>query len=370
MWLVVTSATPALALVADEQGGLPLPWLAPPLADALATQRGHALLVHGSPGVGALPYALTLAQAWLCEGAGAQPRSGPCGRCAACHLVRIHLHPDLMVLMPETLRRAFDWPLVDDKVDGDDAKRKPSKQIRIQEVRGLIDWSTKTSSRGRGKVAVLHPADALNLQSANALLKTLEEPPVGTRLLLTTADPAQLLPTVRSRCQLQVLAAPPADMAATWLASQGLAQADVLLAACSGRPLDALALAQAGVDGETWAALPGAVARGHAAALAGWPVPRALDALHKICHDAMTLAAGGAPRYFPAGRVPRHGGLPALSAWSLELDRVARHDGHPWNEGLLLDTLVQQGAAALRPAAGGAAARSPASRPRLDTLTP
>jgi DNA polymerase-3 subunit delta' len=125
-----------------------------------------------------------------------------------------------------------------------------------------------------------------------------------------------------------------------------------------------LDLAQAGVDGETWAALPGAVARSHAAALAGWPVPRALDALHKLCHDAMALAAGGAPRYFPAGRVPHAGCLAALSAWSHELDRVARHDDHPWNEGLLLEALVRQGAAALRPSTSPA----PGARQRLDTL--
>jgi DNA polymerase-3 subunit delta' len=213
-------------------------------------------------------------------------------------------------------------------------------------------------------VAVLHPADALNVQSANALLKTLEEPAIGTRLLLTTADPAHLLPTVRSRCQLQRLAAPPADEAVAWLASQGLAQAEVLLAACSGRPLDALALAQAGVDAEIWAALPAAVARGAAATLTGWPVPRALDALHKLCHDAMALAAGGPARYFPAARVPRAGRLSELAAWSRELDRVARHDQHPWNEGLLLDALVRQGAAALQPSAGPRAGPGP----RFDTL--
>ena len=380
----MTAARPAPAttqLVADEQGALPLPWLCAPLAQALASQRGHALLVHGSPGVGALPYVLTLAQAWLCETHHAaaladQAVTGPCGRCASCRLVRNHLHPDLVVLMPETLRRAFDWPLADDKLDSDDAKRKPSRQIRIDEVRGLIDWSTKTSARGRGKVAVLHPADALNVQSANALLKTLEEPSPGTRLLLTTADPAQLLPTVRSRCQLLTLQAPPRDVATAWLASQGLAQADVLLAACSGRPLDALTLARAGVSSETWAALPAAVALGHAAALAGWPVPRMLDALHKLCHDAMALAAGGAPRYFPVGSVPRKGLLSALAAWSYELDRVARFEDHPWNEGLLLDALVQQGAGALRAASTTASTTSPAaslatsSSPRLDTLPP
>ncbi len=368
---VASASASATALVADEQGALPLPWLAAPLAEALASQRGHALLVHGSPGVGALPYALTLAQAWLCEDQdAARPAAGPCGRCASCRMVRTHLHPDLLVLMPETLRRAFEWPLADDKPDSDDAKRKPSKQIRITEVRGLIDWSTKTSARGRGKVAVVHPADALNVQSANALLKTLEEPPVGTRLLLTTADPAQLLPTVRSRCQLQVLDAPQAPVATAWLASQGLAEAEVLLAACSGRPLDALVLAQAGVEARIWAALPRAVANGQAAAMAGWPVPRVLDTLHKLCHDAMALAAGGAGRYFPAGTVPRAGRLPALAAWSRELDRVARHDDHPWNEGLLLEALVQQGAAALLAGPGAVTTRAPAAATRLDTLKP
>ena len=359
-----------VALLADEQGALPLPWLAGPLADALARQRGHALLVHGATGVGALPYALTLAQAWLCEGRpAAAPAAGPCGHCGSCRLVRNHLHPDLMVLMPETLRRAFEWPLVDDRLDGEDSKRKPSRQIRIDEVRGLIDWSTKTAARGQAKVAVVHPADAFNVQSANALLKTLEEPPAGTRLILTTADPAQLLPTVRSRCQLQILHAPSAPQATAWLASQGLADAAVLLAACSGRPLDALALAQSGVDAATWAALPRAVAAGQTAAMAGWKVPLVLDTMHKLCHDAMALAGGGPARYFPAGSVPRAARLAALSAWSRELDRVARHDDHPWNEGLLLETLVQQAASALQAGSGGAGF-APAAPPRFDTLAP
>jgi DNA polymerase-3 subunit delta' len=193
----------------------------------------------------------------------------------------------------------------------------------------------------------------LNLQSANALLKTLEEPPPGTRLVLTCTDPALLLPTVLSRCQRQRLAEPPPDQAAAWLAGQGVADradAQVLLAACSGRPLDALALVQAGVSAADWAALPAAVAAGNAGALAGWPLPRALDTLHKLCHDAMACATGAAPRYFPAGRVPAHGQPVLLSAWAKELDRVARNDDHPWHEMLLLEALVRQAAQALAPA--------------------
>ncbi len=339
------------ALVVGSDGRLPLPWLAVPLARALESQRGHAVLVQGSEGIGALPFTLTLAQAWLCEqaapGAQAQP---PCGRCASCHLIATHLHPDLFVLMPETLRRQHAWPLRDDKTDAEDSKRKPSKQVRIDEVRALIDWSTRTSARGRGKVAVLHPAQALNVQAANALLKTLEEPPLGTRLLLSCADPARLLPTVRSRCQVCQLPTPDAAQATAWLAEQGVAQAEVLLAACSGRPLDVLAWTQAGVDAAAWTALPRAVASGQGGALSAWPVPLALDALLKLCHDATALAHGASPRYFPAAALPAGRPEPAaLNAWAGELARVVRHAEHPWNEALLGESLVGQAQRALAP---------------------
>lgn len=359
------AAEPAAnTLVADAQGELPLPWLREPLDTALAGQRGHALLLHAAPGLGALPFVLTLAQAWLCESAtgGSRPCS-PCGRCGSCKLVQARLHPDLVVLLPESLRRQHHWPLRDDKLEGEDSKRKPSRQIRIPEVRALIDWAHQTSSRGQGKVAVLHPAEAMNAAAANALLKTLEEPPPGTRLLLSTADPALLLPTVRSRCQHLRLAAPSQAQALAWLTAQGVEQPQVLWAAAGGRPLDALALARAGVGAKAWADLPQAVARGQAGALAGWAVPQVVDALQKLCADALALAAGAAPRYFPVASLPPLAGLhrlPALLAWADELARVARHDEHPWNEALLLDALLAHAGAALStlappgPSAGGA----------------
>ena len=348
--------------VVGEDGELPLPWLAQPLADALAPKRGHALLVHAAPGAGALPFGLALAQALLCEGA--QPARRPCGRCGSCRLVQAHVHPDLRLLMPETLRREHDWPLAEDKPDGEDGKRKPSRQIRIDEVRSVIDWVFKTSARGRGKVALLHPADALNLQSANALLKTLEEPPAGTRIVLTTADPALMLPTVLSRCQLLTLPNAPVAQAASWLAAQGVSEPEVLLAACSGRVLDALALARSGVDARAWLAVPAAVSQGHGAVFAGWPLPQVIDSLQKLCHDAMARACGAAPRFFGTVGVPPGAAVSALAAWSRELDRVARNDQHPWHEPLMIDALVLDASRALatpRPA-GPAAAR------RLDTL--
>lgn len=360
-------------MVVGPDGALPLPWLADPLGAALASQRGHAVLLHAAPGVGALEFALVLAQAWLCETdaapTGADPesaRSRPCGRCGSCRQFGSKVHPDLHVLLPETLRRSLAWPLRDDKLEGEDAKRKPSRQIRIDEVRDLIDWVTKTSARGRGKVVVLHPADALNQQSASALLKTLEEPPSGTRLVLTSADPARLLPTVRSRCQLLRLPAPSPQLAASWLSQQGVEQPEVLLAAAGGRPLDALALQRAGVDAAAWAALPQAVARGHAGALTGWPVPLLVDALLKLCHDAAARSVGAAGPYFPSTAVPGGADIKALLAWAQELGRVARHADHPWHEPLLIESLVAQGRQALRASAG---LHSPGA-PGLATLRP
>jgi DNA polymerase III subunit delta' len=360
----------SLPLVVGPDGALPLPWLARPLGEALARQRGHALLLHAAPGSGALPFALSLAQAWLCEAQPPGPADrapGPaCGRCASCALVQAHGHPDLRLLMPATLRREHAWQLPEEEPDRDDAKRKPSRQIRVDEVRALIDWAFKTASRGRAKVAVLHPAEALNPQAANALLKTLEEPPPGTRLILSAADPAALLPTLRSRCQLLRLREPDAALAADWLAGQGVEGGDVLLAACSGRPLQALALAREGVSAAAWARLPPALAAGQgAAALAGWPVTRVIEALHKLCHDALAQASGASPRFFPAASLAGLGRDTApLRAWHEALSRLARSAEHPWNEPLLLDAVATQAASALRPPRAASHPERPADSSR------
>ena len=329
-------------MVVGPDGRLPLPWLAQPLQHALQ-QRSHALLLQAPQGVGELALMLTLAQAWLCEAAAAVPR--PCGQCASCHLVQSRTHPDLMVLLPEALRVSLGWEGQgdDETGEGGRSRRKPSRQIRIDEVRAAIDWVTQSSGRGRAKVVLLHPAQAMNLQAASALLKTLEEPPGMARLVLSASDEASLLPTVRSRCQRIRLAAPPAEQATAWLQTQGVGDAAVLLAAAGGAPLLAAELAAAGVDGATWTALPRAVAAGRAAALAGWPTPRVIDALQKLCHDAMRISLGGGPLYFAPQAVPAGARLPALMGWARTLARVAKNDEHPWNDGLLVEALVSEG---------------------------
>jgi DNA polymerase-3 subunit delta' len=322
--------------------GLP-PWLQRPLAEALAQLRGHATLVHGPSGVGQFDFALALARSWLCE----TPLAGQaCGECAGCRLMQSRTHPDFCLLIPEAVAESLGWTAEDEGRDPERKKAKPSRELKVEAVRDAIAWSQKTSSRGRGKVVVIHPADALNAISANALLKTLEEPPAGVRLVLSTADPELLLPTIRSRCQRWGLALPEAGEALAWLQGQGLDGAEVLLAAAGGRPLDARALAAEGVDAALWRAIPAAVARADAAPLAGWTVPRAVDALQKLCHDAMRQAVGGAARFYPADSLPAGPELEALAAWSRTLSRTARHDEHPWNANLLIEALVIEGSRA------------------------
>ncbi|HSQ73079.1 MAG TPA: DNA polymerase III subunit delta', partial [Rubrivivax sp.] len=109
----------------------------------------------------------------------------------------------------------------------------------------------------------------------------------------------------------------------------------------------------AGIDAAAWSALPAALAHGRAAALAGWPVPQVVDALQKLCHDAMARAGGAPASYFPTERVPAAAAWDALASWSLELARVARHADHPWQEALMIDALVTQGRVALAPAPSG-----------------
>ncbi len=324
-------------------------WLDEPLARGLS-MRAHALLLHAPGALGQFDLALALSRAWLCEA----PAGGPaCGRCAACRLMDAHSHPDFHLLLPDALRAPLGWSGSDDEA-GDEgegkSKAKPSREIKIKALRAAIDWSQRTSARGGAKVLVIHPAPAMNAVTANALLKTLEEPPGQLRLLLTADDPESLLPTVRSRCQRLAIATPSVAAGSAWLAGQGVADAEVLLAAAGGQVQAALALHGEGISAAAWSQLPDAVRRGHAGALGAWPVPRVVDALHKLCHDLLALNSGGTPRFFTAAALApavrsAPPALSSLAAWQTELLRAARHEEHPWHAPLRVEALMAQAAA-------------------------
>ena len=334
-------------------GALPLPWLAPLLRGTLASQHAHALLLHGPQGVGQFEFAMTLAQAWLCETAQAIAR--PCGQCASCRLVQAHSHPDLLVLMPEALQQALGWGAT----DADEAaaaerasKAKPSQEVKVEAVRRAVAFAQTTSARGRVKVVVIHPAERMNGISANTLLKTLEEPAGEARFVLSCAAPDALLPTIRSRCQAVPMGLPPAVEAIAWLEAQGVDDPAVMLAAAGGQPQEALVWSQQGIDAASWSRLPALVAQGATQPLTAWPLPRAVDALQKLCHDVACRSVGAAPRYFPAASLKGVAETSALVEWMRELDRIARRVDHPWNAALVVESLVQQGQRALAGTAG------------------
>ena len=337
--------------MADAESAPILPWLAGPLRRALETQTAHALLLHGPGGVGQFELGILLAQGWLCESTTVPLGERPCGTCASCRLVASHSHPDLLVLLPEALREGLGWAAAEPEEGSEEkaGKKKPSKDIRVEEVRAAIALALTTSSRGRGKAIVIHPAERMNAIAANAFLKTLEEPAGAARFLLCSAAPDALPATIRSRCQAIALALPATEVAVAWLRSQGVAEPEVLLAGCGGQPQDVLVLTQIGVDATAWRAFPGRVAAGEVAALRGWPLPLAVDALQKLCHDAASLAAGAEPRYFATASLPRRAAdLASLVRWSSALRTFARHAEHPWNAELSIETLVDQGREALQ----------------------
>jgi DNA polymerase-3 subunit delta' len=144
------------------------------IAAAFAAGRlAHGLLVHEDPGAGGLDFARWIAQRVNCRVANA-----PCGECQQCRWIAADQHPDVMRLSPE----------------------EDSQYIKIEQVRALIDEMALTAHGSGYKVAIISPAHSLFPHAAQALLKTLEEPPPRTLLLLVTSQPSRLLPTVRSRC--------------------------------------------------------------------------------------------------------------------------------------------------------------------------
>lgn len=187
------------------------------IAELLEKNRlPHALLFAGPAGVGKLRFAKALAHSLLCQKEGFSPA---CGDCKACRLNQTS-HPDLKLITPE----------------------EGGRLIKVDQVRGVVDFIVKTSHAGGYKITIIAPAEVMNANAANAILKSLEEPTDNSLLILISDAPGTLMPTIRSRCQQVYFPVPSEEQVLPWLttatANEGLAKQ--LLAEASGKPLTAL----------------------------------------------------------------------------------------------------------------------------------
>ena len=325
------------------------PWHSETMAGLIARigRLPHALLLRGREGIGKLAFAEALARALLCENR--QPEGGACGKCLACGWVEQGSHPDLRRLEPEVLSES--------REPEEGSEKKPSLEIRIEQVREIAGFIAMTTHRGGAKVVLIHPAEALNIHAANALLKNLEEPPPQTHFLLVTHRWHQLPATIRSRCEQVVLASPSHAAAREWLGSQRLRDPDLALAQSGGAPLLALAY-----DEEFWrqrGALLTAITR------PGFDALSAAEQLHeteprlvvgwlqKWAFDLVSHKVTGKVRYNPdhadalavtAGRL----GLLEALRYLRHMVRQQRIVAHPLNARLFLEQLLIDYAVLLR----------------------
>ena len=274
---------------------------------AEASSLPHALLISGRAGIGKLAFARLLGKALLCETPGHDFL--PCGRCVSCQWFEQEAHPDFRLLQPEFLSPKGPEP------DGDDSptnrEKRGGKQISVEQVRALLaDFLGLTAHRLGRKVVLVHPAEDLNPNAANALLKSLEEPPPRTVFLLVTHRPHRVLPTIRSRCRILPMSVPSATEGLAWLVAQGVDEPSLALSEAGFAPFRALENAR-GNSLTRRKAFLSVLAGGdldpvaHAETAASDELPKILSWLQKWTFDIVLLKLSGRIRYNPdfAGQI-------------------------------------------------------------------
>lgn len=195
------------------------------LSQYQANRLPHALLLSGPEGIGKFEFAKKLNDTLLCDNnhnisQGGNQLSPACGKCNSCQLIAAGTHPDNYIAQPEA----------------------EGKQITIASIREINQFLSLKSQFAPLQVVIISPAEAMNRNSANALLKTLEEPQPDKLIILICSQPNRLLPTIRSRCQQINIPLPDTEQGLAWLQQQNIEQTDKsilqrLLALAGGAPL-------------------------------------------------------------------------------------------------------------------------------------
>ena len=313
----------------------------------------HAILLHGPAGVGKVALAEHFARALLCQSPLADGQG--CGQCASCSWFAGYNHPDYRRVRPEALEAADAQAGAEE--GGADEERKtgkstraPSREIKVEQIRALTELMALSTHRQGRRVVLLHPAQAMNAIAANALLKTLEEPPADTVFLLVADGLERLLPTILSRCRKFALPMPDGAPALAWLREQGVADAPAWLARAGGSPLAALERAQNQDEAFpkllAYLAQPDTLAALKTAELLQKHPPAALvDWMQRWLHDMLSCKMTGTIRYLPGQREA----IAALAsrADTMQLLHLARAAGqrravaeHPLSARLFIEDML------------------------------
>jgi DNA polymerase-3 subunit delta' len=332
-----------------------LPWHHAALTELLARRETlpHAMLVYGKQGIGKIEFAREMAQSLLCE----VPENGiACGKCPACGWYRDGNHPDFRELLPESM--SDDEIDADAPLDAEAKEKKKSKEIKIEQIRDIAAFMTLTTHRAGFRVLLVHPAEAMNPAAANALLKTLEEPPPHTVILLVTDRIGRLLATIRSRCQRLLVPSPDEATALKWLESQGIAGAPAALAQAGGAPLDAIVFADNNYQAERNAFVR-VLSDSNADYLAAAQTFEKSDPVSVLTwlqtwvSDLVLSRFTGEVRHHrdqkaALSRIATRVNLPGLFRYESQLRQARRSIHHPLNARLLLEQLLISYSQAIR----------------------
>lgn len=310
---------------------------------SLRSRLPNAILLRGAPGIGKLDLAVNFAQSLLCE----SPRADgmACQSCASCHWFAQESHPDYRLIQSEALNAADD---VEEKTSG----KKPSKEISVAQIRQLADFTNLSAYRGGYRVIVIHPAESMNVNSANALLKTLEEPTDKLLFILVTHKPQQLLPTILSRCLSISVPTPKAEVGSAWLSKQGVNQPENALAESGFAPLLALQWQAAGDGATERSQLLNAISQpaqldvlSLAESLQRSSPVVIVHCLQQWCYDLASAKLTGMVRYFPEQKMllqKLSAVVPMMNLLSFQKELLlARKEAyHPLNARLKFEALL------------------------------